>query len=117
MSLYVYRATLLRVVDGDSLHLRISLGLDVYLDAAIRLAGVNTPEMNSTDPVARAKAQEAKAFVIAYLPTEPNALTLKTFKDRREKYGRYLGEVAPAEAVQSVNTALIEAGLAAVYMA
>lgn len=116
MTLYVYRATLLNVVDGDTLDLRISLGLDVYADHRIRLAGINTPEMNSPDPLTRKLAQEAKAFVVAYLPSEPNAITLKTYKDKREKYGRYLGEVSPMDAVQSLNVALVEAGLASVYV-
>lgn len=116
MTLYVYRATLLRIVDGDTLDLRISLGLDVKIDQRIRLYGINTPELNSPDPAERERAQEARTFVTTYLPTHENGITLKTYKDRREKYGRYLGEIYAGDTVQSLNTALIEAGLAVPYL-
>ena len=41
---YLYKATVTRVVDGDTVDLEIDLGMSVFAKQRIRLAGINTPE-------------------------------------------------------------------------
>lgn len=51
---YQYRAEWLRVIDGDTLELRVDLGFDVRVDIHIRIAGIDAPERNTpTGPAAR----------------------------------------------------------------
>ena len=82
--MYEYRATVLRIIDADTVHTRVDLGCDVRLDMTIRLWGINAPEMN-TDA-----GKAAKAALVERMPVG-TVVTLRTVKDRREKYGRYLG--------------------------
>ena len=49
------RATVTRIVDGDTLHLDVDLGCDTTLAMTVRLYGLNCPEMN-TDAGKAAKA-------------------------------------------------------------
>lgn len=101
MSLYQYRAQLIRVIDGDTLDLSIDLGFDITQKTRVRLMGINAPEMN-TDA-----GKLAKAFVVDWF-SEGEAITLETYKDKREKYGRYLAKVVTAKG--DLAACLIEAG-------
>lgn len=79
--MYEYRATLLRVVDGDTVHLAVDLGFDTTHHITGRLLGINTPEL----PTPEGKA--ARQHLLDLLSLN---LLVHTVKDRREKYGRYL---------------------------
>lgn len=54
---YVYRADVLRVIDGDTLLLRIDLGFAVWKEQRLRLAELDTPAMDEQG------GQEAYRFV------------------------------------------------------
>lgn len=87
--LYWYRARCLHVVDGD------------------------TYELNDPDPAKRALAVEGKAFVASRI--EGKDVILNTFKDRGDKYGRWLAVVCyltDEGAWFNLNDELLEAGLA-----
>lgn len=83
--MYEYKATVVRVVDGDTLHLDVDQGFDCHILLTVRLAGINTPE-NSTP--------EGKN-VTAYLKEliEGKQVIITTIKDKKEKYGRYLADI------------------------
>ena len=55
--MWEYRAKLREVIDGDSLHLVLDLGLEVWRPVEIRLLGVFAPEHNQPG------GQETKQFV------------------------------------------------------
>ena len=62
------RAAVERVVDGDTVRVRVAVWLDQELRVAVRLAEVDAPEMfrpRCADE--RAKGEAAKAFVEAFL--------------------------------------------------
>jgi micrococcal nuclease len=80
--MYEYRCTVTRVVDGDTVHADVDLGCDVHLGLTLRLAGIDTPELPTVEGIA---AKERLSELLAEGP-----VILKTIKDRREKYGRYL---------------------------
>lgn len=113
--MYEYRATVLNVVDGDTIDLKIDLGLHIFHQTRCRLLGVNTPETNSKDELVRTKAAAAKAFVVARVTNK--VLTIRTQKDKTEKYGRYLVDVYYDNMGVSthLNAELLDAGLAVSY--
>jgi micrococcal nuclease len=117
--MYEYRATLLRVIDGDTVHLALDLGFDVTLNVTGRLHGINTPEMNT--PEGRAARDYLDGLINPYGPTLRSAqLLVRTVKDKREKYGRYLVTLWRATedpATPSINERLITAGHAQPYPA
>jgi micrococcal nuclease len=95
MSLYTYRATLARIVDGDTVDLNVDCGFKTWRRDRFRLAGINCPEM-STPEGEVAYTAAAVWFVHAGAP-----FYVQTLRDRQEKYGRYLawvyaGTVQPA---------------------
>jgi len=115
--LYTYRATVLHVVDGDTVDLAVSLGFDMTYKARFRLVGINTPE--SYGPTACDEGRAAKQYLTDTLKV--GALVIvKTSKDKKEKYGRFLAEVflfdgAGKPLDRSVNQMLVDAGHAKAY--
>jgi micrococcal nuclease len=117
--IYIYKAELIRVVDGDTVDLIIDLGFDTLRKERFRLYGVDAPEMNTL------AGKEAKAWLWEALqPLEPiyvQTIQLST-KAKRDKYGRFLavlysnlGDIRkslPKETlvVESINSQMIEAG-------
>jgi micrococcal nuclease len=85
--IYIYKAQLIRVVDGDTVDLISDLGFDTLKRERFRLYGIDAPEMNT------AEGKEAKAWLREVLqPLEAiyvQTLQHKT-KAKRDKYGRFL---------------------------
>jgi Kyanoviridae endonuclease len=111
--MYVYRATLRRVVDGDTIDVDIDLGLKVHVHARLRLLGVNTPEIYGK-PKASEEYKEglrAKELVEAWFARNTEVI-VKTQKDRTGKYGRWLAHVFPKnlDAADSLNVVLRKEG-------
>ena len=104
--LYTYRITVLKVVDGDTVHAEVDLGFDVKLNTSFRLAGINAPEMKTPE------GQPAKEFLASLLQNTP--IIAKTDKDHREKYGRYLVTLFDKDG-KNLNEAMLVAGHAVVY--
>jgi len=109
---YEYRATVERVVDGDTVDLDIDLGLDVHAKERCRLYGIDTPEMRGES---RPLGIEARDFLVEMVLGRE--VVAQTIKDRRGKYGRYLVALflESGDDLLDVNQALIEAGHAVVY--
>ena len=107
--MYEYKATVTRVVDGDTLWLDLDLGCDTRLKMSVRLFGVNCPEMGTNE------GRAAKAFVEAWVARVPYVV-VKTEKDKREKYGRYLATLLPPLGERSLNRDLMVAGHAVEYL-
>jgi micrococcal nuclease len=103
--MYQYKAKVIRIVDGDTLHLEVELGFDVTRKDSFRLYGLDAPELN-TDAGKAAKVWLAEALT-------QGVLIITTHKDDREKYGRYLATLWIDQ--KNVNEAMIAAGHAVVY--
>ena len=80
--MYQYAAEIIRIVDGDTVHLDVALGFDVRRQDSFRLYGINAPEISTPE------GRTAKAWLEAVLHDGLDMVT--THKDQREKYGRYL---------------------------
>ena len=51
---YEYECELVRVIDGDTVKLRVDCGFNVTFTDNFRLHGINAPEMRGSDKVAGA---------------------------------------------------------------
>lgn len=83
-SAYQYVGKVVDVIDGDTLIVDIDLGLRTTRREHVRLYGVNAPEIKTQE------GKAAKLFVLDWLAYHGPALCVRTFKDKQEKYGRWL---------------------------
>jgi micrococcal nuclease len=115
--MYEYRAEVLSVYDGDTVTLKVNLGFKLNgLEESFRLYGVNTPELRSrrghrVTPEEKAKAIEVRDWVRSQIP-DGSEVVIRTYKDRKGKYGRWLAVVMYGEegARRNLNNQLIEMG-------
>ena len=115
--MYEYRATLLKIVDGDTVDVDIDLGFGVILaNQRIRLYGIDTPESRTRDLEEKKFGKLASKFLEDHLPT---TFTLRTRLDGKGKYGRILGELvtycAEYDREVSLNKVMIDKHLAVAY--
>ena len=113
-SLNCYRATVLRVVDGDTIDVMLDLGFSVSLKERIRFYGINAPESRTRDADEKVRGLAAKAFVILWTEAHADEITIRTRIDKRGKFGRILGEIINAAGV-CLNDLMIEQGHAVAY--
>lgn len=107
--LYTYRAEVVRVVDGDTLWLKVYLRPRHWLKEKVRLRGVDCPELKT------AAGQAAKRFV-ERLCAQAADVTVATTKP--DKWDRYLADVFLTRADGPdvyLNNALLETGHATRY--
>jgi micrococcal nuclease len=90
--MYHYHATVANWIDGDTLLLEIDLGFYVTRFERVRLARINTPEMNSEIPFRRRKARHARAVGKKFCPLGTKVV-IHTTKGSKDMYGKYLEEV------------------------
>ena len=111
--MYTYKAVIIDVIDGDTVIVDFDLGFGIWLrNQSIRLAKINAPEMKGETLKA---ATESKEFLKKLVLNK--WVTIKTEKDRKEKYGRWLGTVLVEDNKNliEINSEIIKAGYAVVY--
>ena len=93
------RATVTGVYDGDTCTVDIDLGLSVTLHGQkIRLARIDAPELRGRS---QRRGRSARDFLRAEILGQE--ILLQTVKDRKGKYGRYLGELWVQRGRRRVN--------------
>lgn len=117
-NLYTYAATVRKVIDGDTLDLRIDVGFSIKLYDRFRLNGIDAPEMDTQE------GKFAKQFLIDYLSHCP-LMIVRTTKQKEEIYGRWLADIFVlkncvdphqiAAKGQLLNNILLAEGLAKLY--
>ena len=111
---YTYRATVHRVIDGDTVDVDIDVGFHMTSRQRVRLARIDTPELNSKDALIRAQAVLAKARITELVSGQPVVISTK----KSDSFGRYLGEifVLVAPGIQAnVSDILLTENLAVLY--
>jgi micrococcal nuclease len=109
--MFEYRGKILEVYDGDTFKAEIDLGFGVALKkVTFRMYGINAPEMKGTSKDAGTVTRDRLRSLI-----HGKDVTLKTHKDKQEKYGRWLAEVYTLDGVY-VNDLLIKEGLVTAFM-
>lgn len=109
--MFEYTATVIQVIDGDTLDVSVDLGFDIQHTLRVRLYGINTPETRTRNKEEKARGLAAKERLKELLLGK--TVLLKTKKDDTEKFGRYLAEVFVGEL--SVNKTLVAEGHAQEY--
>jgi micrococcal nuclease len=100
--MYTYSATVVKVIDGDTVDLNIDLGFKIVIKLRCRLTGINAPEGKQTD---------AAIWLREQLPIGTNIL-IET-KKTQEKYGRWLATLFLNGL--NLNLELINKGMAEAY--
>ena len=113
---FEYNATLIKVLDGDTIDCWLDLGFDLKIKKRVRYMGIDTWESRTRDLEEKKKGLAAKARNKELL----EAGTFKIISHGTGKFGRVLGEVfieilEPARRLESVNQILIDEGHAYEY--
>lgn len=108
------RGIVTHVVDGDTYDVLVDDGRHQYSVLNVRLRGVDTPELYTSDPVERARGIAARDFVAAVFLEHQMFVLLATFKDA-QTFGRWVADVylagrLPAPELLSVGQVLRDAG-------
>jgi len=113
--MYQYRATITRVVDGDTVDCDIDLGFSMVLTKQrIRLYGIDSPESRTRDKEEKKYGLLSKAFLQDSINNSGVSLIIQTYKDGRGKFGRILGQLIDSDG-NCINDIMCEMGYAAPY--
>jgi len=135
---FEYSARILRCVDSDTVDALVDLGMNVHVKERLRFLGVNCPETFGVrkDSEEYKAGKEMLVWLIQQLcPGMPGddayhlahneagdmreqavgTVRIRTHKDKKGKYGRYLAEVFVGDDTESINAKLIKMGFGAEY--
>lgn len=112
--MYMYKIhKIKKIYDGDTMTVILDLGFGVYKTEIIRFSFINAPEVRGEE---RSEGLISRDWVRKRLygvVNDGKDIYIKTTKDRKGKYGRYLGEIF-IDGV-SLNLQLVEEGFAELY--
>lgn len=108
---YIYKANVISVYDGDTITVNIDAGFNIWLyKEKIRLNRINAPEVTGSS---KQKGIASREFLKNLILNKE--ILIETIKDKKEKYGRYLGEIylktSETETI-NINDLLVEKGFA-----
>lgn len=110
--LYYYQAVVRSVYDGDTMTVDIDLGMHNWVHGEkVRLLRINAQELKGATHEAGLAARDYLRSLV-----EGKPIVIETYKDDKEKYGRYLAEVWVADESGhyfNVNDRMVQAGQAA----
>lgn len=91
--MFVYNGTVVRVIDGDTIILKLDLGFNINYEVTVRLAHVNTNEVHG---VKHSSEEYAKGIVqfnfVKNLLPEGKDVSFRSY-DFNGKYGRAIGDI------------------------
>lgn len=101
------KAIVVNVYDGDTVTLAVKW-LDLIKQSRVRLAGIDTPEIKSRDPLIVEKGFASKAYLETLLPVGKEVIVQALIVDN---YGRMLGTIYQSKKdTISVNQMIIDNG-------
>jgi micrococcal nuclease len=106
--MYEYKATVHRIIDGDTVDVTIDLGFEMTTKQRIRLYGINTPETRTRDLEEKKRGKASKARLLELINSGDRQIILQTLK--RGKYGRILGKLFHPETRENYNRTLLKEG-------
>ena len=114
--MYEYRAKVIKVVDGDTVDASIDCGFSISTSQRIRLLGINAPESRTRDKEEKKKGLAAKAKLKELIREGKGNFIVRTFLDKKGKYGRLLGVLYNVEVDErTYNDVLVAEGYAKEY--
>ena len=102
--MYQYKASVSKVVDGDTIHALVDLGFKIYTDIIFRLADINAPEKNTDEGVV-AKIALSNKLLNQSIAIDSNG---------KDKYGRWIATVYLNG--ENINQWLMTEGYASKYI-
>ena len=105
--MFEYNATVIKVVDGDTIDAMVDLGFSTFKKVRIRMHGINAPESRTRDLEEKKKGLAAKARLIELLENNDNEFIL--ISHGVGKFGRCLGDIRNINN-ESINKQLITEG-------
>lgn len=114
LQLYTYKAHVVSVYDGDTCTIDIDLGLSTWIHGEkIRLHRIDAPEIRGPEREQGILSRDYLKLLIL-----DRDIMLQTIKDKKEKYGRYLGEIWALDdndQYYNVNDTMVSEGYAISY--
>ncbi len=110
LTLYKYKAKVVSAYDGDTIRIDIDLGMKTWIkNEPIRLSRINAPEVRGSERIAGLKSRDFLRSLIL-----DKEIIIQTIKDKKGKYGRYLGEIWFEKGTEwiNVNDLLVSEGYA-----
>ena len=107
--MFYYNVEILRIVDGDTVDVRVDLGFNVCYKCRVRLVGINAPESRTRDLEEKSRGLAAKQWLI-------DKLEFKEVEMQSHgvgKYGRVLGELYVNKV--NINKLMVKEGHAEEY--
>jgi len=109
--LYFYKAKITAVYDGDTCTADLDLGLSTVRKAEkIRLARINAPEVRGAS---RPQGLISRDFLRNLILDKE--ILIQTIKDKKGKYGRFLGEIWQINddgSLSNINDVMVSSGFA-----
>ena len=103
----------LKIYDGDTITVELDLGFGVYKKEKLRLAFIDAPEIKGDERPEGLKSRDWLRAKINDALEKNHQLRVKTLKDRKGKYGRYLAVLYIDDI--NINQMMLEEGLAELY--
>lgn len=116
--MYEYKVLqVVKVIDGDTVDVKIDLGFGITSRIRVRLASVDTPEVYGRN--AEELGVVASDFTKSWLACRQGCLSVKTYKGSMSStgigdgaFGRWLGTFTDTETGETLAEALIHSGFA-----
>ena len=102
-NLYTYRALVTGIYDGDSITCLVDVGFKISFEIKVRLANINTPEVRGEEREAGLISRDVLREKILH-----KKIIITTFKDKKGKYGRYIGTIYLEELTINENSNEVE---------
>jgi len=108
--MYTYKAKIIAVYDGDTVTAVVDLGFLHFQEMKLRLYGIDTPELRGAEKVEGKKVRDIVRSMIL-----DKEVTIRSYKDKQGKYGRYLANIVLEDGLE-LNQWLIDNGHAQAYL-
>jgi len=108
-----YPATVITVVDGDTVHVKVRIWLGLYQEVAVRVRGIDAPEISQPKcPKEKELGLKAKGFLESVLTKQP---TINLTKISEDKYGGRVDASLETTDGKDIGELLLKEGLAHPY--
>jgi len=108
--MYTYKAKIIAVYDGDTVTALVDLGFLHTQEMKLRLYGIDTPEMRGDEKIEGKKVRDIVREMVLN-----KDVTIRTYKDKQGKYGRYLANIILENGLD-LNQWLLDNGHAKPYV-
>jgi len=107
----VYRAEVLRIIDGDTFEARVYVWPGINVDTKVRLRGIDAPELHARCSSEHVKAEAARSALETILAVGGVAISQVGV----DKYGGRVDATASTRATADVSSAMLNGGWARSY--